>query len=283
MPLCFEERPALAAPFVAEVGAVILHKQLLQHSSKVLLLKEQVTEPAYEHAGGPAYREVCRAMESAQERFLKVYCRHRAGEPVTGLDSLREEMEQHQTAFQSLRQTNEAVIQHTRREAVRAYWSKRAVEGIPDTFFADVAPHMASARLHRLHPPWWGKFHRGLQVRLKPGHPAEGYLLDVLPRLRAQATKHKYDAVVTDWCAAHATGWGWDGKTYHRMLVRRGAKKLRQLETWFNVVAPGYLTDPALRHSLHAALGACLAKADPWLMPVPSGVGDFHFGGHGRN
>ncbi len=283
IPHCFKDQPELAAPFVAEVGAAILQKQLLQHSPKVLLLQEQVTEPAYEHAGGSSYRETRRAMESAQTRYFKIYCRHRAGKQLSDLDPARNEMERHQAAFQALRCANQPAIQQIRADAAKAYWDERSSEGISDTFFADATPNTAAARLQRLHPPWWGKFHRGLQLRLNHGHPAEGYLLDALPQLRADAIKKKYEAVIDEWCEANAIQWGWDGKCHYRMRVLRGSKKAKQLEAWFKAVAPDYLTDAAVRHSMHTDLNTCLSEVDPWPVPISANSGAIHFSGHGRN
>ena len=283
IPSCFKERPELAAPFVAEIGTAIFDKQLRQPAAKVRFLQEQVTEPAYEHVGGSSYCETRQAMESAQTDYLKLYGSHRADKRPPDLDISRHEMERHQAAFQALRGANQPAIQQIQNEAAKAYWNEQTSEGISDTFFADAAPNTAAARLRRLHPPWWGKFHHGLQIRLNHGHPAEGYLLDVLPQLRADAIKKKYEAVIDEWCEANAIQWGWDGKCHYRMRVLRGSKKARQLEAWFKAVAPDYLADAAVRHSMHTDLNDVLRELDPWSVPFSSDSVEFYIGGQGHN
>lgn len=280
VPRCFEQRPELAAPFVTEISAAIQDEQLFKRASHVALLQEQVTEPTYDRAGGSAFLGLRRAVEATQERYMQIYRRCREGSNAPELVSAREEMERHQVQYTAARRALATEVKASRSAAARDFWANRPARGIPDTFFAHAPDHTAAARMQRLHPPWWGAFLGRLQQTLAHGHPAEGCLLDELPRLRAGAKLKTYEAMVIDWCNSHAEKWGWNRAPHHRMLALRAARKAKGVTTWFNSTAPGYLASEVERFSLHAALEECLEKADPWSVPRPSTINN---GIHGRN
>ena len=285
-PSCLADRPALAAALVAEVGAAIRQKQLMRRAVEIAVVQEAATEPAYDHAGGPAYLDLSAAMNAAQERYLEAYrrCRASADEAATAeLVSLRTEMERRQTAFRSARRARESFVAATRTATVRAYWSARPVRGIPDTFFADAPPHTAAARMQRIHPPWWGAFLGRLQAPLAHGHPAAGCLLDILPQLRRDARRKKLSALLTEWHEAHADRWGLFSEIHYRMLARRAARKAAQVAAWFDASAPRYRTSEAVRFALHAELADRLAAADPWAVAVPTRYSGAWLSEHGPN
>jgi hypothetical protein len=284
-PRCFAARPELAAPFVADVSAAIREKQLHRRAVQVALVCQSVTEPAHDRSGGTAYLDLRSAMGTAQDRYLSAYrTRHASDDGSTSpeLNPLRAEMEQHQTAFLTARRRHEPFVQNTRAASARAYWSTLPARGLPDTFFADAAAHTAPARMQRIHPPWWGPFLGRLQHSFEHGHPAEGCLLDALPRLRQDAKKKTLAALITEWREENADRWGWYANTHYRMLSLRAAKKAAQVTTWFNARAPGYLTNEAVRLSLHTELADRLAASDPWSVSPPSGLNAL-FSEHGRN
>jgi hypothetical protein len=286
LPHCFKDRPELAAPFVAEIGAAIREKTLVLSARKIALLHAQVTEPAYDQVGGSAYLETRRTMEAAQERYLADWRARRStlnnlGSPEFA--TLQLEKDRAQAAFHLVRRRHEPFVQETQAEAARAYWSTHRVRGIPDTFFADAAPSSAAARMQRIHPPWWGTFMGRLQEPLAHGHLAEGYFLDALPRLRAMAIKKTLAAMIEEWQQENAQRWGWYGPVYYRMLASRAADKADKLTHWFNARAPGYLTDKVVRRSLHAELAKRLAAADPWSLPTPERQPAFFLSEHGLN
>ena len=70
-----------------------------------------------------------------------------------------------------------------------------------------------------------------------------------MPRLRQDATKKTFEALIGEWHEAHADQWGWYGRTHHRMLALRSARKAAQLTGWLHAFAPGYLTTEAVRSS----------------------------------
>lgn len=266
-PRCLADRPELAAPFVAEMSAAIRAKRLHRQAVQVAVVCQTVREPAYERTGGPGYVAVRSAMESAQDRYFGAYCaRHGSSDdvPASELNRLGSEMERHQAAFHAVRRRHEPFVQETCAASARAYWSTRPVRGIPDTFFADVSPHTAAARMQRIHPPWWGLFFRWLQQSLAHGHLAEGLLLDELPHLRRAAKRKTLEALITEWREANADRWGWYTNVHYRMLSLRAVKKAGQVTRWFNTRAPGYLASEAVRLALHAELADRLATADPW-------------------
>lgn len=286
LPRCFKDRPDLAAPFVAEIGAAIRDKQLICRASEASLIAQQVTEPNYDLAGGTDYREVRFAMEKAQERFFaawRLLGADDADEHTPELAALRAEMERHQADFERIRRRHEPRVHAARQAAVRAYWSNRPLRGIPDTFFADAAPHTAPARMQRIHPPWWGAFLDRLQQPLAHGHPAEGHLLDELPNLRAAATKKTLAGLIAEWRAKHNDRWGWYGNVHDRMLARRAAGKAEWLTRWFNERAPDYLASVEMQYSLHMELAERLTEADPWAVSPPERSPFAYWSEHWRN
>lgn len=286
LPRCLAGRPDLAAPFVAEIGGAIRRKLLSRLPAEAALTAERVTEPTYAQVGGPRYFEIHHAMQQAQERFLtawRIQPTAETDEDSPQVVSLRVAMERHQADYEHFCQSLAPSVQAARQQAVRAYWDRRPFRGIPDTFFADAAVHAASARMQRIHPPWWGAFLGRLQKPLAHGHPAEGHLLDALPRLRTAATKKTLAAVIEEWRAEHSDHWGWYGKAHDRMLASRAAGKAKQLTLWFNDRAPGYLTSHAVRFSLDTELADRLAATDPWSVSMPARSPYEVWGEHWRN
>jgi hypothetical protein len=258
---------------VAQIGAAIRHKQLHRRSVEAALIAQQVTEPTYDQTGGLGYLKLRATMESAQNRFFGVWLAEWTTSPEADspqLTSLHAEMERYQADVERLRQLYEPYVRAARTAAVRAHWAGHQLRGIPDTFFADAAHHTVPARIQRIHPPWWGAFLGRLQQPLAHGHPAEGYLLDALPRLRAAAKKKTLAAMIEEWRAEQNDNWGWYGKAHYRMLARRAANKARQLTRWFDTRAPGYLTSAAVRFSLDTELADRLTATDPWSVAMPT-------------
>lgn len=287
-PRCLADRPELAAPFVAEIGAAIRQRQLHRWGGRLDHAQQQVTEPAFDSAGGPAYQSLRYEMEAAQSDYFSAWCAQRrsgrADEPET-VEVLRGKMEQLQAAFKGTRRRSEPLVDKARRAAAKAFWASRDPRVITDTYFADEPMHTVAARMSRIHPPWWGAFHHRLQQVFAHGHPAEGYLLDELPGLRRQATKLTVEATVTGWWQNNRDRWGWYTETepHYRMLSLRTGKKARKLVCWFNATAPGFLTDQAVRVSLQADLTQRLREADPWSVSAPDSRSMLPWGEHGAN
>ncbi len=272
LPGCFKGRSDLAVPFVSAIGAAIRRKQLDRRATETALVVQQVTEPTYDRLGGTEYREVRAAMEDAQDRYFEFWRNQRPTDSEADspqLVALRAAMERNQTAFERVRRRHEREVQETGAKAVRAHWADRQVRGFPDTFFADAAQHSVAARMQRIHPPWWGAFLGRLQRPLSHGHPAEGFLLDVRPRLRIAARKKTLAALIDEWRAEHNDRWGWYGKAFDWVLAERADRKAKELVRWCNARAPGYLARNAVRRSLDAELAELLAAADPWPVPLP--------------
>jgi len=286
-PRCLENRPDLAAPFVAEIGAAIHKRQFHRWAGQLDFTQDQVTEPAFDEAGGPAYQALRNEMETAQSNYFSAWCAQRSGRtdgPET-VEALRGRMEQLQAAFESTRRRNEPLVTEARRTAARTFWASRDPRVITDTYFADEPIHASAARMSRIHPPWWGAFHHRLQQVYAHGHPAEGYLLDELPCLRRQADKLTVEATVTDWWQNNQDRWGWyaSAEPHYRMLSLRAGKKARELVRWFHATAPGYLADQATRASLQADLMQRLREADPWSVPAPGSRSMLPWGEHVLN
>ena len=286
LPRCLAGRPDLAAPFVAKIGDAIRRKLLNRLPAEATLTAVRMTEPTYAQAGGPRYFEIRHAMEQAQERFLTAWRMQLTAETYEDspqVASLRVAMERRQADYERICESLAPSVQVARQQAVRAYWDSRPFRGIPDTFFADAAVHAASARMQRIHPPWWGVFFGRLQKPLAHGHPAEGHLLDALPRLRAAAKKKTLVAVIEEWRAEHRDHWGWQGKAHDRMLAGRAAGKAKQLTGWFNECASDYLTNEEERYSLHEQLAKRLAAADPWSVSLQERSRYAYWSVHWRN
>ena len=273
-PRCLESRPELAAPFITEIGAAIHRRQLHRWGGQLDHAQQQVTEPAFDEAGGPAYQLLRDEMESAQSDYFSAWCAQRrsgrADESGTVM-ALHGQMEQLQAAFEGTRSRNEPLVDQARRAAAKAFWATRDPRVITDTYFADEPTHAVAARMARIHPPWWGAFHRRLQQVFALKHPDEGYLLDELPSLRRQASKLTLEATVTGWWQSNQDRWGWyaEKDPHYRMLSERAGDKAEELVCWFKATAPGYLTDQAVRVSLQVALTERLREADPWSVPAP--------------
>jgi hypothetical protein len=268
-PECFKGHPELAVPFVTAISAAIREKQLHRAVLEAILVQEQVTEPAYDQAGGPAYLRLREAMEAAQNEYLEGSLPLRRGEPVAvDVAAAEARMIQLQKDFDMTRKQHAEFVRSARSSAARQYWSKRPTRGLPDTFFADAPFAAPASRLARIHPVWWGGFFGRLQQALAFGHPAEGELLDRLPQLRESAIKKTLAAVIEEWRAEHNDQWGWYGEVHYRMLALRSAKKAACLTHWFNARAPGFLTSETRRFALQLDLADHLAQADPWLVPA---------------
>lgn len=286
-PRCLEGRPELAAPFVAEIGAAIRQRQLHRWAAQIDFAEAQATEPAFDAAGGPTYLTLRKEMESAQSGYISAWHTQSSGksEAPKSVDALRSRMEQLQGAFEDTRLRNERAVKKARRAAAEAFWTSRDPNVITDTYFADEPMHAVAARVSRIHPPWWGAFHRRLQQVFAHGHPAEGHLLDALPGLRRQATKMKLEATVSEWWQDHHARWGRfvADEPHYRMLSQRAEKKARELVLWFDAAAPGYLADQAVRVSFHADLTERLRETDPWSVPAPDSRTLLPWGEHGLN
>lgn len=268
-PECLKGKSELAVPFVAAISAAIREKQLHRAVLEAILVQEQVTEPAYDQAGGPAYLRLREAMETAQNDYLEGSRPLRRGEPAqVDVAAAEARMIQLQTDFDRAREQHAEFVRAARSAAVRQFWAKRPSRGLPDTFFADAPFAAPASRLSRIHPVWWGGFFGRLQQALAFGHPAEGELLDRLPHLRKAATKKTLAAVIEEWRAEHNDQWGWYGEVHYRMLALRSAKKAACLTHWFNARAPGYLMSEARRFALQLDLADHLAQVDPWLVPA---------------
>lgn len=268
LPPCLKGHPKLAVPLVVEISQAIRRNRLCRESSRVAMLQETVLETTIQRAVGPSHLELQERMEEAQERYVRGLLRTRSrivGDEVDpDIATLHAEMVSHQTEFEASRRKHAALAWSARKAAARKYWAACPARSIPDTFFADAPVESAAARMQRIHPPWWGAFLRCLQQTLAHGHPAEGHLLDELPRLRAEARVKTFAAMVAEWQEAHADQWGWYGLVHHRMLAIRAMRKADQVKAWFDAVAPGYLADGIMREQLHEALWGCLEEADPW-------------------
>ena len=287
-PSCLADRPELAAPFVTEIGAAIRQRQLHRWGGQLDHAQQQVTEPAFDAAGGHAYQSLRDEMESAQSDYFSARCaQRRAGraDELGTVEALRGKMEQLQTAFDGTRCRNEPLVDKARRAAAKVFWASRDPRVITDTYFADEPTHAVAARMARIHPPWWGAFHRRLQQVFALKHPAEGYLIDELPSLRRQANKLTLEATVTGWWQSNQDRWGWyaEKDPHYRMLSERAGDKAKELVCWFKATAPGYLTDQAVRVSLQAALTERLRQADPWSVPAPDSRSMLPWGEHWRN
>jgi hypothetical protein len=289
-PPCLKDRPELAAPFISEISAAIRQRQLHRWVGRLDFAQEQVTEPAFDEAGGPAYQTLRAEMESAQQAYFSA----RRAQRSSGADesetvvTLRNRMEQLQAAFDGNRRQHKSDVEKIRRATAKAFWATRNPRVITDTYFADEPMHATTARMARIHPPWWGAFHRRLQQISRNGHPAEGYLLDALPGLRRQGTKRTkltMEGTVLQWWQDNQHRWGWyaEKEPHYRMLSKRTGKKTRELIRWFKSTAPGYLADQTVRVSLHAALTERLCEADPWSVPAPDARTLTTWGEHGMN
>ena len=221
-----------------------------------------VTEPAYDRFGGPPYLSLRHQMMSAQENYF-AQRRSPRGEPAA-LSVLHTQMEQRQLEYFACRSRHEPLVEQARTASIRAYWAARPARGITDDFFDDVPLHHSISRLSRIAPAWWWReFLSRLQARLAKHHAADGYFLDALPALRANAKKKTLAALIAEWCADHRYQFGWDGPSHYRMLADRAGAKAKSVTAWFDQKAPGYLTDEAVRESLHARLADTLASLDP--------------------
>lgn len=287
LPRCLEGRPDLAAPFVAEIGAAIRRRQFHRWASKVDLAQEQATEPALDTAGGPAYLALRDEMESAQSKYLSAWTAQRSGkvEAQESVAALCHRMEQLQIAFEDIRRRNEGAVEKARRAAAEAFWAERDPSVISDTYFADEPIYSVAARLARIHPPWWGRFHHRLQRAFVPGHPADGCLLDALPGLRRQAKRMTMEATVGGWWQANHARWGRfvPAEPHYPVLAQRAEKKSHELVRWFDATAPGYLANKAVRTTLHADLSERLGEVDPWPVPAPGSRTPLPWGEHGPN
>jgi hypothetical protein len=290
VPPCLKGRPELAAPFVTEIGAAIRKRQLHRWAGRLDLAQQQVTEPAFDEAGGPAYQALRDEMESAQQAYFSAQRAQRSRGAVESetVMTLRSKMEQLQADFDTTRGRHESHVEKIRRETAKAFWATRNPCVITDTYFADEPIHANTARLARIHPPWWGAFHRRLQQSFAHGHPAEGYLHDALPGLRRQVTKRsklKLEGTVALWWETNQQRWGWYARKepHYRVLSQRADDKAKELIDWFNSTAPGYLSDQTVRVSLHAALTERLREADPWSVPAPDSRSMPAWSEHGLN
>lgn len=210
-PRCLASDPDLAAPLVAEISAHLQLNHLSRHATPLTLRCEQVTEPAYDSAGGQRYREIYDAMGLAQERWFRFRRETTAaGNPLPpDTHPLHVEMQRLQSEFLALRRRHEARVHQARSAAARAYWTESDPCDIPDTFFAGLPLDSFTSRISRIHPPWWGCFLSHLQKTFSRRHPAKGLLLDELPHLRAAAKRKTFDAMIDDWRVAHADRFGW--------------------------------------------------------------------------
>jgi hypothetical protein len=290
-PPCLKGRPELAAPFVAEVGAAIRLRQLQRWPSQVELEQAKVTEPAYDQAGGSAYRALRTEMDSVLNDYLSVWRVQRFGDTraVAVFEELRARKERLDAAFAATRSRNTPMVNEARKLAAKTYWTAHDRRVLADTCFADEPSHTVIARMARIHPPWWGAFHGRLQKIFAHGHPAEGCLLDALPALRCEADKRSkltMEATVAGWWLDRQDHWGWyaDKEPHYRMITERArTKKTPELIDWFDSTAPGYLADQTVRVSLHAALTERLCEADPWSVPAPDGRSMLAWSEHGMN
>lgn len=287
LPRCLEGRPDLAAPFVAEIGAAIRQRHFHRWAAKVDLAQEQVTEPTLDTAGGPAYLALRDEMESAQSEYLSAWSAQRSGkaEAQESAAALCSRMERLQVAFEDTRRRNERAVEKARRVAAEAFWAGRDPSVISDTYFADEPVHAVAARMARIHPPWWGRFHHRLQRAFVPGHPADGCLLDALPDLRRQAKRMTMEATVGGWWQENHARWGrFVGQEPHYpVLSQRAEKKAGELVSWFDAAAPGYLVNETVRITLHAGLSERLGGADPWTVAAPGSRSMLPWGEHGPN
>lgn len=289
-PPCLKDRPELAAPFVTEVSAAIRHRQLHRWVGRLDFAQERVTEPAFEEAGGPAYLALRTEMESAQQAYCSAWSAQRSerADESEAVVTLQRRMEQLQADFDKMQRQHKSHVEKIRRETAKAFWATRNPCVITDTYFADEPMRATTARMARIHPPWWGAFHRRLQQAFARGHPAEGYLHDALPGLRRKATKGsklKLEGTVALWWETNQQRWGWYAKKepHYRVLSDRAGDKADDLIDWVDSTAPGYLSDQTVRVSLHAALTERLREADPWSVPAPDGRSMLVWSEHGLN
>lgn len=290
VPPCLEGRPELAAPFVTEISTAIRQRQLHRWVGRLDFAQQQVTEPAFDEAGGPAYQTLRAEMESAQQAYFsaqRAQC-SRGADESDAVVTLRRRMKLLQAAFDNTRGRHESDVEEIRRATAKAFWATRNPCVITDTYFADEPMHATTARMARIHPPWWGAFHRRLQQTFARGHPAEGYLHDALPGLRREVTKRsklKLEGTVALWWETNQQRWGWYAKKepHYRVLSERADDKAKELIRWVNSTAPGYLSDQTVRVSLHAALTERLREADPWSVPAPDGRSMLAWSEHGLN
>lgn len=264
-PRCLAEKPELAAPFVAEIGAAIRDKQLRRRPIEVAICRESVVEPTYVRSGGPAYVALCEAMEAAQHRYVTLHRASFLGAEHPPPVAHRADVDRLQSEFFACRERHAPAVNQATRASVRDYWAKNPPRGMSDDFFADAARDSIPARMSRVDPAWWWRsFFSQLQLRCKRHHSVDGCFLDELPALRARATRKKLSAEIDEWSEAWSERWGWDGPGHYRMLADRAASKAAKLLHWFDACAPGYLHDEQVRDRLHGRLTNLLAKLDPW-------------------
>ncbi|MBI5768678.1 MAG: hypothetical protein HZA93_12845 [Verrucomicrobia bacterium] len=246
---------------MAEIGAAICDKQLRRRPLAALIRRESAVEPAHEQIGGAAYVGVRHAMESALETHFRQWRVSGADRPPALRNS---EVERLQSDFLAARSRHASFVEQARHTAAQAYWTQTGPRGLGDDFFDDLATDSAIARMSRIEPAWWWRsFFTKLQTECAEHHAADGCFVAAIPALRASAGKKKLAATIAEWCEARADEWGWDAPGHYRMLTIRAGPKATELATWFNERAPGYLSDPAVRRSLHAQLALLLSGLDP--------------------
>ncbi len=280
MPPCLADCPALAAPLVRELSGEVRNRLFTRRVTAARLLEAQLTEPAFDRAGGEDYHRLCEALEATQARFFAVY--------TGNLDSperlaRQKEMVRAQADFERTRRHYAPTVQTAVAESLRKHWSVHPMAQVPDTIFADVALSSPASRLARIHPVWWGRFFGRMQALHAQGHPAHGELLDVLGHLRTNTGNCTIEGAVYEWRKTRNQHWGWYRKENHRMIARRTLAKAEKLPTWYQRWAPGFLEDRAEQQRLHTLLAKYLAAADPWRMPAEQSPAGLLDGLHGRN
>jgi hypothetical protein len=268
LPSSLASQPELAAPLVAEVGRAMRLQQLDRQSIRTALMRERIVEPTYDTAGGPDYVAVRNAMEQSQDRYIS-FLRTEARSAV--LHMARTEMERLQAGYFAIRRRHTPRVAQAQKETLKRYWSLKPGRGMGDDFFVGCAADSIPALMSRIEPAWWWReFFLSLQHRCQRFHAADGIFLDHLPTIRARVSVKKVSAEVAEWSKGMSERWGWDGPGHYRMLADRTAAKARKLLEWYEICAPGYLTDEDVRGSLHSRLVSLLESRDPW-KPLVSG------------
>lgn len=189
---------------MAEIGNAIREKQLRNRRVELAIRRESVVEPTYDRCGGPAYVELRKAMEAAQDRYVtRRYGNQRECEAPSPMTS-RSDVDRLQSAFHACRERHAPAVNQAQLASVQDYWAKNPPRGMDDEFFADAPADSAVARMSRIDPAWWWRsFFTHLQQEFAKHHSADGTFLDALPAIRAGAVKKTLEALIAERCEAH--------------------------------------------------------------------------------
>jgi hypothetical protein len=259
-PGCLRRPSILSAAFVAEVGATLRFRTLSYRTAEVTGILQAAAEPAYEQAGGLAYRRARDAATTAEDNFLRFL-----SQPDRRALHLAER-EQHESALATLHSQFAAEAGAARRRSARRYWAEQRQQWLVGDFLSDLRPDHPLCRIAAFTPVWWELFVRCLRDEFARCHIPAFHVLDQLPDLRRHAHRERKKvlaAVVEEWREAHADELGLPAQLHYHVLARRGTAKARSVFRWFK--SRGCPGDPALGKDARRAL-AEFAQS----LPLPS-------------